>query len=181
MPPASAQRDIRTGYPSMNMTHYMELLAANQPWNLLLFMAVPLILAETLAITELAVLFTRQTTGLTRTLNRWAGILAGGWFALIFLYLVPTVVFPLTLSGGWRGALDVVAVGFYLFGIVPLGGVALLELGLIGKSRDERGKLKLHVTFVAIFLVTAHVAMIAGMLDPALMQGGVDPHAGMAH
>ncbi len=26
----------------MNMTHYMELLAVNQPWNLIIFMAVPI-------------------------------------------------------------------------------------------------------------------------------------------
>ena len=37
----------------MTMTHYMELLAENQPWNLLLFMAIPIVLAETIAITEL--------------------------------------------------------------------------------------------------------------------------------
>jgi hypothetical protein len=54
----------------MTMTHYMELLATNQPWNLLMFMAVPVILAETLAITELAVLFSHATTGFVRTLNR---------------------------------------------------------------------------------------------------------------
>ena len=29
----------------MNMTHYMELLAVNQPWNLLIFMAIPVVLA----------------------------------------------------------------------------------------------------------------------------------------
>ena len=28
----------------MSMTHYMELLASNQPWNLILFMAIPVIL-----------------------------------------------------------------------------------------------------------------------------------------
>ena len=39
------------------MTHYMGLLAVNQPWNLLIFMALPVVLAETLAITELAILF----------------------------------------------------------------------------------------------------------------------------
>ena len=33
---------------SMGMTHYMELLAANQPRNMLLFMGVPVLLAETL-------------------------------------------------------------------------------------------------------------------------------------
>ena len=36
----------------MNMTHYMELLSVNQPWNLLIFMGIPVVLAETLAITE---------------------------------------------------------------------------------------------------------------------------------
>lgn len=36
----------------MNMTHYMELLANSQPWNLLIFMAIPVILVETIAITE---------------------------------------------------------------------------------------------------------------------------------
>jgi hypothetical protein len=39
----------------------MELLATNQPWNLILFMAIPVILAETVAITELYILFTRKT------------------------------------------------------------------------------------------------------------------------
>ena len=38
----------------MSMTHYMGLVSINQPWNLLLFMAVPVILAETLAITDRA-------------------------------------------------------------------------------------------------------------------------------
>jgi hypothetical protein len=27
------------------MTHYMELLATNQPWNLIIFMAIPVIFA----------------------------------------------------------------------------------------------------------------------------------------
>ncbi|TCZ55983.1 DUF6803 family protein [Roseicella aquatilis] len=156
----------------MNMTHYMELLAANQPWNLLLFMAVPVILAETLAITELAVLFGGDTTPRpVRAANRWSGILAGGYFAVVFVTLMLTAAIPLTLGGGWRGPIDVVAVGFYLFGIVPLGGVALLDLGLIGRGRSERQRMKLHVAFVALFLVTAHVAMIAGMLDPTLIGG----------
>ncbi|XNQ39111.1 DUF6803 family protein [Bacillus sp. 1P10SD] len=40
----------------MNMTHYMGLLADNQPWNLIIFMAIPVICAETIAITELGIL-----------------------------------------------------------------------------------------------------------------------------
>ena len=35
----------------MNMTHYMELLAVNQPWNLILYMVIPVALAEALVAT----------------------------------------------------------------------------------------------------------------------------------
>jgi hypothetical protein len=55
----------------------MELLATNQPWNLLIFMAVPIILAETLAITELYLLFTRNFQGWVHMLNRAVGITVG--------------------------------------------------------------------------------------------------------
>lgn len=153
----------------MSMTHYMELLAQNQPWNLILFMAIPVILAETVAITELYILFSRQFHGGVRQINRSASIVGGVYFCGVFVYLMATAVIPLTTSGGWRGAADVIAVGFYLSGIVPLLGLALLDLGLIGQRRTEEGKLKLHATFVAIFLVVAHVAMIFGMLDPSLL------------
>ena len=36
----------------MVMTNYMDLLAANQPWNLILFMVIPVVLAESLVATE---------------------------------------------------------------------------------------------------------------------------------
>ncbi len=39
----------------------MQLLTENQPWNLILFMAIPVIFAEFIAITELYILlFTRN-------------------------------------------------------------------------------------------------------------------------
>src|SRR5512139_158678 len=139
----------------MSMTHYMELLAQNQPWNLILFMAIPVVLAETVAITELYILFTRRFDGAVRTLNRSASIAGGLYFLGVFTYLMLTAVVPLTRGGGWRGPADVIAVGFYLSGIVPLLGLALLDLGLLGRSRGEEGKLRLHATLVAIFLVVA--------------------------
>ena len=58
----------------MEMTHYMELLATNQPWNLILFMAIPVILAETVAITELYLLTTKDTKTWVKSLSRFAGI-----------------------------------------------------------------------------------------------------------
>ncbi|WP_010243090.1 DUF6803 family protein [Acetivibrio cellulolyticus] len=152
------------------MTHYMELLATNQPWNLIIFMAIPVILAETIAVSELAILFSRNLNSGLRKLNKVAGITVGIYFTGIFLYLLFNAVIPLTSSGGWRGPADVIAVGFYLLGIIPLLGITLLELGFIAKKRDEVEKLKLHATFVGIFLVVSHIAMIFGMLNPSLME-----------
>ncbi|MBC7961285.1 MAG: permease [Vallitaleaceae bacterium] len=152
----------------MNMTHYMGLLSDNQPWNLLIFMAIPVICAETLAITELIILFTRNLEGTARKISKFTGIFAGLYFLGVFIYLFITAVIPITSSGEWRGFADVIAVGFYLLGIVPFFGMFLLEIGAIGKKKDEVGKLKLHAILVGIFLVVAHIAMIFGMLDPSL-------------
>ena len=150
------------------MTHYMELLATNQPWNLLVFMAIPVICAETLAITELILLFSRKLNGLTRKINKVTGLFAGLYFLGIFVYLLITAVVPLTTGGDWRGFADVTAVGFYLLGVIPLFGISLLEMGIIGRRKNEVEKLKLHSIFVGIFLVVAHVAMIFGVLNPNL-------------
>ncbi len=150
------------------MTHYMELLATNQPWNLIIFMAIPVILAETIAVSELAILFSRKLDSGLRTLNKTASIIVGLYFTGIFIYLFINAVVPLTATGGWRGAVDVIAVGFYLLGVVPLLGMALLELNIIGRYKDKVAKLKLHATFVGVFLVVTHIAMIFGMLNPNL-------------
>ncbi len=151
------------------MTHYMELLTTSQPWNLLLFMAIPVICAETLAITELIVLFTRNLTGTAKRISKFTGMFAGLYFTGIFIYLFINAVVPLTATGGWRGPFDVIAVGFYLLGVIPFLGMFLLETGLIGRKKDEVSRLKLHAILVGIFLVVAHVAMIFGMLNPGLI------------
>lgn len=151
------------------MTHYMELLATNQPWNLIIFMAIPVIFAEYIAVTELFILLGRGENKQLRNWNKIAGIIIGIYFTGVFFYLLFNAVIPLTTSGGWRGIADVIAVGFYLLGIVPLGGLALMGVGVIGKTGDDQTQLKLHATLVAMFLVVAHVAMIFGMLNPTLL------------
>ena len=167
----------------MSMTHYMELLATNQPWNLLLFMAVPVILAETVAITELYVLYTRRLEGAACLVNRTASILGGVYFAGVFVYLLVKAVVPLTSGGAWRGPADVIAVAAYLSGVVPLVGLALIDTRMLVSSWPEERRLKLHAAFVAVFLVVAHVAMIFGMLDPTLLTATATEHGmpGMSH
>ncbi len=160
----------------MNMTHYMELLAANQPWNLIIFMAIPVILAETVAITELYILYTRDLKGNIRKLNKIAGIIAGFYFLVVFLHLLSKAVIPITVAGEWRTIIDVIAVSFYLLGVVPLLGIALLDIGAIWRKHSDEWKLGVHAIFVAIFLVVAHIAMIFGMLSPGLLTEGMTNH-----
>ena len=166
-----------SGMDGMPMTHYMGLLAVRQPWNLLLFMALPVVLAEILAITELVMLLARRgdrpVAGWVPRLSHWAGLLAGPVWVFIGLHLVANAVVPLSTSGGWRGPADVIAVLSYLAGGLPMLMISLLEAGLLG--RDQDGRRRLHVAMVATFLVVAHVAMIFGMLDPAVM--GYSPKA----
>ena len=153
----------------MNMTHYMELLSFNQPWNLIIFMAIPIVLAETLAITELHILFTRKFNGAVYYLNRFAGITVGIYFVGIIYYIVTNAVIPITKAGEWRTAIDAIAVGSYVIAGLPLIWISLQELGLVNKARDQMSKLKIHATCVALFLVLGHIAMIAGMVDPSIL------------
>ncbi len=44
---------------------------------------------------------------------------------------------------------------------------------------NEEGKLKLHASLVAMFLVVAHVAMIFGMLNPTLLIASAGKGMGM--
>ncbi|CAM3675901.1 DUF6803 family protein [Polynucleobacter arcticus] len=153
----------------MNMTHYMELLAANQPWNLIIFMAIPIVLAETLAITELYILFTRKFDGAVYYLNRFSGIAVGLYFVGIIYYIVTNAIIPITKAGEWRTVIDVIAVSTYVIAGLPLIWIALQEFGLVNRALDQMGRLKIHAICVALFLVFGHIAMIAGMLDPSIL------------
>lgn len=160
----------------MSMTHYMELLAVNQPWNLIIFMAIPVILVEALTAIEFFLVYNRQTSGFLRSLSKVLGITVGIYFLGVFLYLVTNVVPTIE----WRGAVDVIAVWSYLSGVLPLGAIALLDLGLIARRKSDQEKLKLHFIFLIVFLIVAHVAMIFGMLDPSIFQS-TQPMPGMNH
>ena len=154
---------------SMSMTHYMELLATNQPWNLIIYMVIPVVLAEYIAITELYILLNRQENSALKKTNRIAGIAAGFYFLGIFIYLLLNAVIPITRQGAWRGPADIIAVSFYLLGVVPLFGMALLGLGVLQRHASQFQKQALHTSLVAAFLVVAHIAMIFGMVNPMIM------------
>ena len=149
----------------MNMTHYMELLMVNQPWNLIIYMVIPVALAEALVATEFFTVYLRgSNAGSWRIWNKWLGIILGFYFLGIFLILMLTVVPTIQ----WRGIADILAVGSYLSGVIPLFGIALLELGIIGKGKSEDEKMKLHFIMIILFLIVAHIAMVFGMVDPSI-------------
>ncbi|MBW9171353.1 DUF6803 family protein [Clostridium estertheticum] len=153
----------------MNMTHYMALLTNNQPWNLIIFMALPVIMAEALTISEFFIIFNKIKQGGIRTFNKVVGIFDGFYFTGIFIYLFITAVIPLSKSGGWHTWVDVVAVGFYLSGVVFLLPIALMELGIIFKKKTLDEKMKIHFILISGFLVVAHIAMIFGMVNPEII------------
>ncbi|HBF38181.1 MAG TPA: hypothetical protein DDW50_12775 [Firmicutes bacterium] len=150
----------------MNMTHYMELLATNQPWNLLRFMAVPVIFAETLVAIEFLIVYYRKTSGALKTTSKVLSTLAAVYFTfVVFLPLLFTA-----LPGiHWRTSVDFIAVWSYLLGVIPFVALALIDLGWVGKRKSPDEKMKLHFIWLTVFLVVAHVAMIFGMINPQII------------
>lgn len=149
----------------MGTTNYMDLLMANQPWNLIMYMAIPVILAEAIVATEFYTMFLGDKQKSSwHTWNKVLSIIAGLYFFIIFVYflthVMPTIQF--------RGIVDIIAVGFYLLGVIPLGAIALLEIGMWGKNLTSRQHLHRHFLWVVGFLVVSHIAMIFGMVNPQI-------------
>ena len=90
-----------------------------------------------------------------------------------------TAVLPITRAGEWRTMIDVIAVSSYLISGLPLIFIAMQELGLVNASATQNDKLKAHAICVAAFLIFGHIAMIAGMLDPAIFGFQADPSSAM--
>lgn len=148
------------------MTHYMELLSLNQPYNLILFMVIPVGLTELLVAMEFLTMYhmdSGKNTGY-KAVGKFAGIVLGVYFTALVIYFMAKI-YP---SIKWRGYADVIAVYSYLISVIPLLGIALLELNLIYKNASEKAKLKLHFFLLIFALIVAHVAMIFGMVDPTI-------------
>jgi len=141
-------------------------------------MAVPVICAEALTISEFFIIFNKIKSGGLRTFNKVVGIFAGFYFTGVFIYLMINAVIPLTTTAGWHTWVDVVAVSFYLSGVVFLLPIALMELGLVFKNKTVEEKMKIHFILIGGFLVVAHIAMIFGMVNPEII-GNMSSMPGM--
>lgn len=164
------------------MTHYMELLSLNQPYNLILFMVIPVGFTELLVAMEFLTMYhmdSGKNAGF-KAVGKFAGIVLGVYFTALVIYFMAKI-YP---SIKWRGYADVIAVYSYLISVIPLLGIALLELNLIYKNASEKAKLKLHFCLLIFALIVAHVAMIFGMVDPTITgykaeNGAMDMHMNM--
>lgn len=147
------------------MTHYMELLSLHQPWNLILFMVIPVGLAETLVVTEFFTLyFGEGKNKLWRSWNKYIGMTLGLYFLCVVAYLTVSVVPAIE----WRGWIDQISVYAYMLAVIPAFAITLLEWKVIGPKNDNHRKVKVHALLLIAFLVISHGAMIFGMADPQL-------------
>lgn len=151
------------------MTNYMSLIMANQPWNLIIFLAIPILMIEAITIMEFFIVFKRQTSGTLVRINKVASIFIGFYFTGISIYLLNTLVIPLSQTGGWLTWVDVVAVGFYIITPVFLLPLALMELGLIFKQKTEEKRIKIRFGLIsAAIVVFCLIAMPFGALKPSM-------------
>ena len=149
-----------------SMTHYMIMMSKWEPWGVILFMAISIIFAETLTITELLVIFNKIEKSRVRTVNKITGILGGFYFSVISIYVFCTIVMPVAQTGTWHGWVDIVAMISYVGGIVFLLPVALMEIKAICRHRTFEQKLKIRFYLLSGYLIVSHLAMIFGMISP---------------
>lgn len=174
---------------TMVMTHYMELLSLHQPWFLILFMLVPMVLAETiLASGAFSLLYKDGRSAKWDSLSHVCGLILGIFFICASVYIVACYVPTIE----WRGPIDYISIWSYVLAIIPAVLILLQELGIIYKKLDNTMKIKRHIVLMILFVLFTHLAMVFGMADPQLagyqppmntmnMQQGSMEHGQMNH
>ena len=149
----------------MVMTHYMELLSLHEPWFLILFMLVPMVLAETiLASGAFSLLYKDSRSEKWDSLSHVCGLILGVFFIVATVYIVTSYVPTIQ----WRGPIDYISIWAYVLGVIPAVLILLQELGIIFKSSDSTAKIKKHIILMILFVLFTHLAMVFGMADPQL-------------
>lgn len=149
----------------MVMTHYMELLSLHEPWFLILFMLVPMVLAETiLASGAFSLLYKDCRSEKWDSLSHVCGLILGVFFIVATVYIVTSYVPTIQ----WRGPIDYISIWAYVLGVIPAILILLQELGIIFKSSDSTAKIKKHIVLMILFVLFTHLAMVFGMADPQL-------------
>jgi hypothetical protein len=143
-------------------THYMGLLMANQPWNLLIFMVVPFVLIY-------GGLVPAKLGLVPPSVGRLVTPVLAAYYAAAAAYLIRYAAWPLTTGDGWRGPADWIAVIGYIATAVPILGLTVATF----TSTSERARSWWFYSVV----VLAHVAMSFGMLAPFVLGWAEPGHA----
>lgn len=152
----------------MLMTQYMSLLMANSPYNLIFFMVVPMVIAETIAITEIVLLFSSKPLLKVQSLNSICTFISGIVMLVLGVFFVKELVLPANAQNLWKGWIDYASALCFMVAVVPLVLMSLLQVNLIFRKANKRSKMAVKIVLLSIYLVTSHAAMVFGMLDPAL-------------
>ncbi len=152
----------------MLMTQYMSLLMANSPYNLIFFMVVPMVIAETIAITEIVLLFSSKPLLKVHSLNSICTFISGIVMLVLVFLFIKELVLPANEQNLWKGWIDYASALLFMVAVVPLVLMSLLQVNLIFRKANNRTKMAVKIVLLSIYLVTSHAAMVFGMLDPAL-------------
>lgn len=152
----------------MLMTQYMSLLMANSPYNLILFMVVPMVIAETIAITEIVLLFSSKPLLKVHSLNSICTFISGIVMLVLGFLFIKWLVLPANEQNLWKGWIDYASALLFMAAVIPLVLMSLLQVNLIFRKANKRTKMAVKIVLLSIYLVTSHAAMVFGMLDPAL-------------
>lgn len=152
----------------MLMTQYMSLLMANSPYNLIFFMVVPMVIAETIAITEIVLLFSLKPLLKVHSLNSICTFISGIVMLVLGFLFIKELVLPANEQNLWKGWIDYASALLFMVAVVPLVLMSLLQVNLIFRKANKRTKMAVKIVLLSIYLVTSHAAMVFGMLDPAL-------------
>lgn len=147
------------------MTHYMEWLSLNQPWNLILFMLIPMTLAECVLASEIFSAFCKEPlSAVWVKLRRALSMILGVYFTVLAVWWYAVYVSGIE---SYRGTVDVLAVALFFATVIP----ALLLVISEWRSRQvrnfERRGFTAHVLTIFGFVLFTHLAMVFGMLSPS--------------
>lgn len=146
----------------------MSLLMANSPYNLIFFMVVPMVIAETIAITEIILLFSSKQLLKVHSLNSICTFISGIVMLVLVFLFIKELVLPANEQNLWKGWIDYASALLFMVAVVPLVLMSLLQINLIFRKANKRTKMAVKIVLLSIYLVTSHAAMVFGMLDPAL-------------
>ncbi len=140
------------------MTQLLELLTSG-PEPLLLYFAIPVGFATVSSFSELFVLYKKETSGPTKSINTVAGWLAAGSFGWVAWQLTTMI----WLKEQWRGPFDFLSMTAYIGCLFPLLGMAVSDLPWVKVRKRPERRLLIHAGFSALFVLMLFVSVTTAM------------------